>query len=410
MRDGWTQTTLGETAQINPEKTPKWPDAHQIRYVDIASVNWGQPIAPDIERQAFGSAPGRARRRIRQGDVVVSTVRPNLRAMAVVPPELDGEVASTGFAVLRAREDIALPGFVWAVVSHESFRDDMVRKATGSNYPAVRPADVASHRVSLPPLDEQRRIVDLIGAVDDAMESADTQRAALDGLLVAELHNLGNSAASAPQTTLGDFLAGKGGSIQTGPFGTLLKASEYADSGAPVISTGEVRYGHIQLHEKTPRVGADVQKRLGQYLLRHGDVVFARKGAIDRSAWVKPEEDGYFLGSDGIRVRVGNADESLGIAHQIRTSRVAEHLTLNATGTIMKGLNTRVISSIPIGLIPTERQTTLSGQILAVENAMLALSLHITRLRVLRSNLLTLLLSGEHEIPSSYDALLGATA
>lgn len=183
MSEQWVKTTLGEIAEINPEATPKWPADYEIRYVDIASVSATSGInLAEVGAHSFGKAPGRARRRIRAGDVLVSTVRPNLRSFAVVPKDLDGEVASTGFAVLRAKPS-ALPGFIWSLVQSEAFVEDMVGRCTGSNYPAVRADDVAAFPVSLPPLPVQRRIVDLLAHLDNHLLNLRAEERALRSLL-----------------------------------------------------------------------------------------------------------------------------------------------------------------------------------------------------------------------------------
>ena len=127
-----------------------------------------------VESFNMGDAPSRAKRGIRTSDVLVSTVRPNLRAFSVVPNDLDGEVASTGFAVLRAGEQI-LPGFIWSVVSSKCFVDYLMTRVTGSNYPAVKASDIAGHVISLPSLSEQRRIVDLVGAIDTCIDALEVQ-------------------------------------------------------------------------------------------------------------------------------------------------------------------------------------------------------------------------------------------
>jgi type I restriction enzyme, S subunit len=88
----------------------------------------------------------------------------------------------------------------------------------------------------------------------------------------------------AKPSTIGELLDCSGGSIKTGPFGTKLKASEYTATGVPVISVGEVGFGRLQIHEKTPRVDKTVWSRMPEFLLSPGDIVFGRKGAVQRSA------------------------------------------------------------------------------------------------------------------------------
>src|SRR5438067_854329 len=94
---------LAAVAKINPDAIGRLAPETQIRYVDLAAVSWERGVElAEVKEMSFVSAPSRARRAIRAGDVLVATVRPYLRGMAMVPLELDGAVASTGFAVLRS--------------------------------------------------------------------------------------------------------------------------------------------------------------------------------------------------------------------------------------------------------------------------------------------------------------------
>ncbi len=163
------------------------------------------------------------------------------------------------------------------------------------------------------------------------------------------------------QSTLGDLIDASGGSIQTGPFGTKLKASEYTETGVPVISVGEVGFGRISLHDKTPRVDSSIWERMPEYLLKTNDIVFGRKGAVDRSAHIKPHEDGYFLGSDGIRVRLNtNESDPRFIAYQFQTELHKAWMIQHAAGTTMPSLNEGIIRRIPITLPPLPEQKAIA--------------------------------------------------
>lgn len=150
------------------------------------------------------------------------------------------------------------------------------------------------------------------------------------------------------ETTLGEALRRCGGSIKTGPFGTMLKAAEYAEAGSPVISVGEIGDGTLRIHSRTPRVAPGTTKRLSEYVLRSEDIVFARKGAVDRSAFVQQHEEGYFLGSDAIRVRCGPTLHARFVAFQMRTQRVRAWLTQHAAGTTMLSLNQPTLERVPL--------------------------------------------------------------
>jgi type I restriction enzyme S subunit len=171
--DGWTETTLGDVVTINPEAVKGLAQDDEIVYVDLSSVSAESGISADLYRGAFGEAPGRARRVIRFQDVLVSTVRPYLKGFALVPANLDGGIASTGFAVLRADPKKVLSGFIWATVGLNNFVDYLMDRATGSSYPAVRPDDVASFELSLPPLGEQKRIVEIVSSMDDVIQTTE---------------------------------------------------------------------------------------------------------------------------------------------------------------------------------------------------------------------------------------------
>ena len=160
---------------------------------------------------------------------------------------------------------------------------------------------------------------------------------------------------------LGDFIDSTGGSIQTGPFGTKLKAAEYTATGVPVISVGEVGYGRIRLHERTPKVDNTIWQRMPEYLLKTDDIVFGRKGAVDRSAHIQPEENGYFLGSDGIRVRL-NPDECdpKFVAYQFQSEAHKVWMIQHAAGTTMPSLNEGIIRRIPITLPPLPEQKAIA--------------------------------------------------
>lgn len=151
-------------------------------------------------------------------------------------------------------------------------------------------------------------------------------------------------------TTIGDIIAKDGGHIKTGPFGTVLKAHEYSTHGVPIISVGEIGYGTIKINDSTPRAPIEVVKRLPEFLLEEGDIVFGRKGSVDRSAFIKSKQNGWFLGSDGIRLRLPKTYNSQFIAYQLQTPIIRNWFLHHATGSTMLSLNQKIIERIPIVL------------------------------------------------------------
>jgi len=163
-----------------------------------------------------------------------------------------------------------------------------------------------------------------------------------------------------PTTTLGALLAEEGGTVKTGPFGTTLKAHEYSAVGVPLISVGEVGDGSLRVSEKTPRVPVEVTSRLLEYLLEPGDIVFGRKGTVDRSALVKDSERGWFLGSDGIRLRLPDSVDARFFAYQLQSGMTKSWLRQNATGSTMPSLSQGVIERVPVVVPPLPEQRRIA--------------------------------------------------
>ena len=105
------------------------------------------------------------------------------------------------------------------------------------------------------------------------------------------------------KVSLGEFLNSSDIHLQTGPFGTQLKASDYTAEGTPVINVRNIGYGSLR-PEKLEYLPDTVVSRLSRHILKERDIVFGRKGAVDRHLFVSQSETGWIQGSDCIRLRV----------------------------------------------------------------------------------------------------------
>ena len=170
------------------------------------------------------------------------------------------------------------------------------------------------------------------------------------------------------EVTLGELVAESRGSIKTGPFGTTLKAAEYSSAGVPVVSVGEIGDGALRIKESTPRVGTVVTERLPEYLLRTGDIVLGRKGAVDRSATVRHAEDGYFQGSDALRIRFGSAVDWRFVAYQMRTRTSREWLVRHASGSTLLSMNQATLARLPISIPELAEQQAIAGVLGALDD------------------------------------------
>jgi type I restriction enzyme S subunit len=154
-------------------------------YVDLSAVDNEAKKIRSVQEIRFKDAPSRARQLIKSGDILVSTVRPNLNGVAKVSDDLDGATASTGFCVLRADPNLIFPEYLFQWVKNPTFVSDMVRKATGASYPAISDRIIAESFIPLPSLDEQRRIATILDHADELRGKRGEAIDALDRLATA---------------------------------------------------------------------------------------------------------------------------------------------------------------------------------------------------------------------------------
>lgn len=161
----WTTLPLKRWVRMNrsvlPESTP--PD-YEFRYLDIGSVGTGILTARP-QRICFAAAPSRARRVVRDGDTIVSTVRTYLKAVYYVDSDSDELVCSTGFAVLTPPTG-TVPKFVSYLCQSTAFTDRVTADSVGIAYPAIAETRLGAFHVAVPPLPEQAAIVRFLDYVD----------------------------------------------------------------------------------------------------------------------------------------------------------------------------------------------------------------------------------------------------
>ena len=156
----WDVKKLKYSVSINDEVLPEATDpSYEMSYVDISSVDQIRGIVA-VEDMVFEDAPSRARRVVRDGDTIVSTVRTYLRAIAPVWNPADNTIVSTGFAVVRPRR--VSPAFLSYALREAGFIDVIVAHSTGVSYPAVNASVIGTLPIPLPERDEQRAIADYL--------------------------------------------------------------------------------------------------------------------------------------------------------------------------------------------------------------------------------------------------------
>ncbi|MGC1861345.1 MAG: N-6 DNA methylase [Methylocystis sp.] len=161
VQPDWPMVNVDEVCEVNPDTIiPETEYAGKIcNYIDISSIQNGTGEFLGATATPAEDLPSRARRKIRIDDVLLSTVRPNLKAFTLIRDLPAFAVASTGFAVLRSNNSRIIPKFLLESLRSDAAVDQMVSMMGKGSYPSINQKDVSMIRIPLPDLDIQRGIV-----------------------------------------------------------------------------------------------------------------------------------------------------------------------------------------------------------------------------------------------------------
>lgn len=183
---GWSLRPLSSIAQVNALSVKKGREPEDINYIDIASVSPGKIDA--IQPMPYSDAPGRARRIVRHGDIIWSTVRPNRKSYSLIIDPLPNTIASTGFAVISGT---SVPfTFLYQTVTTDDFVGYLVNHATGSAYPAVLAGDFEKAEILVPSDDLMNKFHEVTAdlyALKDRLERKNLRLRATRDLLLPKL-------------------------------------------------------------------------------------------------------------------------------------------------------------------------------------------------------------------------------
>lgn len=162
---GYPIKTIGDVVDRNISRVSKtFRQTDEIQYLDISSIDNKIKSVTKLTTYTLKDAPSRAQYVLKKGDIVYSTVRPNLQNIAINQSEDTNVVGSTGFCILRCRE--VTSGYMWGVVTGTKFTEEMVSKASGANYPAVNDKTIYGYEIPIAPKEQQLEFERFVEKVD----------------------------------------------------------------------------------------------------------------------------------------------------------------------------------------------------------------------------------------------------
>lgn len=337
-------------------------------------------------------------------------------------------------------------GFLHYLLRGPAYRDWIVASATGSTVKHTSPSRIGAYFALLPSLHTQKRISEVLGTLDDRITLLRETNATLEAIAQAIFKSwfvdfdpvhakmkgdvpTGMSEATAalfPEGfektqrglvptgwsvgKLATFVESYGGIIQTGPFGSQLHASDYVADGVPVVMPKDISLRRINTGT-IARVAEEDAERLSRHRLQPGDIVFSRRGDVERHAFVTQVERGWLCGTGCLLIRPGPHNPApTFLSLFLDTPAAKSWLVQHAVGATMPNLNTGILGAVPLVSPPCELLMAFEHVVSVLETSRSENECQAETLAALRDTLLPRLISGQLRIPDAQAALEQANA
>lgn len=375
----WRRDRLKDVAAINRRSLGASTDPNvEVDYLEISNVNsLGIVDRSEIEHLRFADAPSRARRCVSEGSTIISSVRPNLQAVAFIDAMDSGLICSTGFNVVEPMRHKLVPRYLYYYLLSDDAKQYFVATAKGVGYPAIDDKEFSTVEVPLPPLPEQRRITAFLDAkcadIDKAIAAKRKQLDSMDAIWSNVLHSAtlrgidGAQLNPTNNAVVKQIPAGWKlkrlryiGRCQNG----ISKAGQFFGYGYPFLSYGDV-YNNMALPETASGLVDSTPEERVCYSVKRGDIFFTRTSETAdevgfSSVCLKTIPDATFAGFV-IRVRPVTDDLLPEFSqYYFRNPFVSQHFAREMMVVTRASLSQNILKSLPVLIPPREEQSRIA--------------------------------------------------
>lgn len=404
---GWEVSKLRDLAT---HVTDKWEpgDDGPHRYLGLEHIDQGTGKILEV-----GSSDGLSSLKIkfRLGDVLFGKLRPNLRKTAL--PDFDG-IASTDIIALRAKGSVD-PTFLFYTASSDPCMNHAVRSAAGTKMPRTSWALLGDFEVALPPLEEQRRIAEILSSVDEAIQTTQAvieQTRAVNESVLQRLLTKGFDHSRFKETEIGAVpeewevktVHEAGAFVLDGDRGaTYPKQSDYSDSGfclflsAQNVTKSGFRFDHCQF------ITEEKHKALRSGTLERGDVVVTTRGTVGNVALVESNVpfDVMRVNSGMAIIRLNKAELDSRFFYALMNSKIVNsQLSRLVFGSAQPQLTLGIIRNLLIPVPPRDEQIQIARSVSVLNEQHISGRRYLAQLKLVKSELASALLTGRTRVPA----------
>ena len=388
MRD-WKSTRLGDVIITNAQSYSNKDNWQYVNYLDTGNITENRVDEIQFIDLTVEKLPSRAKRKVNYNSIIYSTVRPNQLHYGIIKNQPKNFLVSTGFTVIDVDDRKADPNFIYYILTQREITERLqaIGEQSVSAYPSIKPSDIEDIEIDLPALEEQKRVVSILNAIDSKIESN---------------REINNNLEQQAQALFDDFFLNRDELPDGWSKGSLLDIADYlnglamqkyrpldGEQGIPVLKIKELRQGMCD--DSSELCSPSIKP---EYIIFDGDVIFSWSGSLLVDFWC-----GGTCGLNQHLFKVSSSKYDKWFYYAWTKHHLAKFVALaSAMATTMGHIKRGELANSEV-IIPNSSDYKLIGGILQpMYEAIIANRTENVRLANLRDELLPKLMSGELDV------------
>lgn len=387
--EDWEVASIDNVSYVDPDNlTSSTNPEYNFNYISLEDVDNG--ILKSFSELNFKDAPSRARRKIKINDVLISTVRPNLKSHLHIRGDVKDWICSTGFAVLRCKNNIANSEFLFNHFFAFIINKQIDNLITGSNYPAISNKEVKSLKIPLPPLPEQKAIAQVLSDTDSLIQAI-TQK-------LAKKRAIKQGAMQQLLTPKEDWEIEKLPSVCWFQEGPGLRNWQFTKKGMKVINVTNLVGGYLNLDKTDRHISLkEFEVMYKHFEIDENDIVMASSGnSYSKVAVVRKQDLPLLMNTSVIRFKPLKGLVYNYLLIFLKSKSFKDQIDLLITGGAQPNFGPFHLNKIEIPIPFTEEEQTRIATILSdMDTEIEQIEQKLSKYKLLKQGLMQQLLTGK---------------